>query len=599
MLSADDAPSGGSEDLVATLDAGRALLREAWPDGHPALTALTTLRERLHESRLQVAVLGQFKRGKSTTINALLGASLLPSAVVPATAIPTFITWAPTPHLRASYHDNRAPEDITPADTEEIRTHLHDWVTEEGNPVNRRHIARVDLAVPAEVLRDGVVLIDTPGIGSTFQHNTDAALGVLPECDAALFVVSADPPLTEVESAYLARVRGHVVRLVFLLNKVDYLDDAELAEATRFLEKALQRALPNGAAPRVFPLSARRALEARTRGDAAALEASGLARIEREVLQTLAREKVEALRASVRAKAPVILDQAESDLSLRVRALELPLEDLQARAQSLETTVEETRAERRVAQDLLEGDRRRAVEELEAQAERLREEGRAHLGGLVAQVIDEHGGAVDRAAVQATLDAAVPVFFEERLAGVAGAFRRSVETMLARHQARADALITTLRRTAAALFDIRLRTEEPTEPFRLGQEPYWVTQEWSNVLMPSADTLLTRALPGKLRQARLRQEMEAQVAAVVQRNVENLRWATLRGLNDTFRRFSAQFDQRLAEVLALTQGAIGATIERRHSAAEHAADELQHLRALAERLGQVRATFGTVAEPCR
>ena len=281
-----DNPAG--TDLPSLLDAGVYCLAEAWPDGHPILRALTTLRDRLQESCLRIAILGQFKRGKSTFINALLRAPLLPSAVVPATAIPTFIAWGVVPRILVTFQANRPPEDIHPADTASIRAELGRWVTEEGNPINRRQVRRVHLFVPSDVLRDGIVLIDTPGIGSTLRHNTDAAIQVLPECDAALFVVSADPPVTEAEMDYLRAIRPHVVRLYFVLNKVDYLDPAEQSQALGFLHNALGDALGPAEEAAIFPLSARRALEAVATSDGTALEASGLPRIEHDVLRSSA-----------------------------------------------------------------------------------------------------------------------------------------------------------------------------------------------------------------------------------------------------------------------------------------------------------------------
>ena len=84
-----------------------------------------------------------------------------------------------------------------------MREKLTAFVTEEANPRNVLNVARVDVFLPAQLLERGVVLIDTPGVGSTHRHQTAAADAVLPECDAALFVVSADPPITEIEIDYL------------------------------------------------------------------------------------------------------------------------------------------------------------------------------------------------------------------------------------------------------------------------------------------------------------------------------------------------------------------------------------------------------------
>jgi dynamin family protein len=193
--------------LAGLLGRARCCIQDLWPDGSRYGTALAALRERLVEQRLQVAVLGQFKRGKSTFLNALLGESLLPTGVVPLTAIATFIHWAATPSIRVSYLDERAPEERSTASAGEVEAQLSRFVTEEWNPHNRLRVGRVDVFYPAPILRHGIVLIDTPGVGSTLRHNTDAALEVLPECDAGFFVLSVDPPVTEAELAYLECVR--------------------------------------------------------------------------------------------------------------------------------------------------------------------------------------------------------------------------------------------------------------------------------------------------------------------------------------------------------------------------------------------------------
>jgi hypothetical protein len=111
-----------------------------------------------------------------------------------------------------------------------------------------------------------------------------------------------------------------------------------------------------------------------------------------------------------------------------------------------------------------------------------------------------------------------------------------------------------------------------------------VTQKWNSTLIPSTSSLLTKLLPSSARQDCLRARLEEQVDALVRRNVENLRWAALRGLNETFRRASAQLDQRLADALAVTQGAITAALERRQAHADQAAEELERSRMVLERL---------------
>jgi GTP-binding protein EngB required for normal cell division len=584
-----------ADPLLSSLDGARHCLASGWPDNYLPTQALARLRQRLLEARFQLAVLGQFKRGKSTFINGLLGTEVLPSAVLPLTAIATFIAWGAMPRVRVTYQGNRSAEDFHPPSTRDVQEQLRNFVTEEGNPANARGVARVDLFLPADILRNGVVLIDTPGIGSTLQHNTDTALQVLPECDAALLVVSADPPITEAEIAYLTEIRAHVVRLFYVLNKIDYLDPTERVQIEDFLRKTLRETGANEQNPVIFQLSARQALAARMNADEASLEASGLKRIEREIVRYLAHEKATSLRMSVCRKAYDLVDQALADLGVRIRALELPLADLEQRAATFAEALRAFEAERRTAQDLLAGDRTRVTAELEAQAERLRLDGRDHVTAAMQRAITVNGGSIDMPQVHRVVAETIPTFFDAKLGGVVTAFRQSVERIVVAHQARTDALVATVRRTAADLFDVPFQAADTMEPFRLGPEPYWVTQEERAVLMPSPAAFLTRLLPAGPRERRLRKRLEGEIVSLVQRNVENLRWATLRGLTETFRRFAVQLDENLAEAFDATQGVIGAALDRRQSHADETEAELARLQALYHRLEHCRAELGVQA----
>ena len=217
------------EALAATLGRVEPALETAIGTKSPLVARLRVLRRRLEHERLQLAVLGQFKRGKSTFINALLGAAVLPTGVIPLTAVATFIAWRRAPLVVVRFKGEARSEEFAVQTADEIRNVLFRFVAEEANPENRLGVERVDLFYPAGILADGTVIIDTPGVGSTLRHNTEAALQVLPECDAAFFVISADPPITEVELEYLRRLKSKTARVFFVLNKADYLRPDEQA----------------------------------------------------------------------------------------------------------------------------------------------------------------------------------------------------------------------------------------------------------------------------------------------------------------------------------------------------------------------------------
>ena len=177
--------------------------------------ALGALRGRLAERRLRVLVAGEAKRGKSTLINALLGRALLPTGVTPLTALATTVRYGQEEGAAAVFRDGRAESFPLSA--------LDDLVTERGNPGNRRNLASVAVVVDAPLLARGVELVDTPGTGSVYAHNTAEAEAALETMDAAVFVLTADPPVSASERELMARVAELSVTLFVVLNKADYL----------------------------------------------------------------------------------------------------------------------------------------------------------------------------------------------------------------------------------------------------------------------------------------------------------------------------------------------------------------------------------------
>ena len=211
---------------------------------------LDALRGRLRERRLRVLVAGEAKRGKSTLVNALLGRAVLPTGVTPLTALATTVRYGRHPEVGVVSADGHAESFPLSA--------LGDLVTERGNPGNRRRLASVTVTVDAPVLARGVELVDTPGTGSVYAHNTTAAESALESMDAAVFVLTADPPASASERELMTRVAGRSVTTFVVLNKADYLARGELAEALEFAARVAGGAV--GHQVRVYPLSARTAL---------------------------------------------------------------------------------------------------------------------------------------------------------------------------------------------------------------------------------------------------------------------------------------------------------------------------------------------------
>lgn len=209
------------------------IAREAGAD-HLAAEA-QALAQRVLEGLFFVACVGQFKRGKSSLINALIGNAALPVGVAPITTVVTVIRHGEKRSARIRFTKG----DWQIIDPEQ----LTEFVSEEHNPENSKGVTAVEVFTPSTLLSSGMCLVDTPGIGSVFTGNTEATRTFVPHIDAAIAVLGGDPPISGDEMALVQEVSKYCQDILFVLNKADRLSDAERKAATDFSLKVLSKRL--------------------------------------------------------------------------------------------------------------------------------------------------------------------------------------------------------------------------------------------------------------------------------------------------------------------------------------------------------------------
>jgi GTP-binding protein EngB required for normal cell division len=223
-------------------------------EAEPVVEEARELAARVSEGRFYVACVGQFKRGKSTLLNALVGHAVVPTGFVPVTAVPTVIRFGDELHARVRMRDG-AWRDVAMPD-------LKEYVTEELNPENKKAVEGAEVFVPSPLLSSGMCFVDTPGLGSVFTGNTATTQAFIPHIDAALVVVGADPPIAGEELALVEAVGKQVQDLILVINKADRTTDPERAAAVKFTREILEKRLhrPMG---EVFEVSAAERVENR------------------------------------------------------------------------------------------------------------------------------------------------------------------------------------------------------------------------------------------------------------------------------------------------------------------------------------------------
>lgn len=519
------------------------------------ISRLEQLQKRLGESKFHLAVLGQFKRGKSTLLNALIGEDVLPSSVVPLTAVPTLVTYGETRCIQLAFRDGNCQKFCFES-VDSIRDFLRGKVTEEGNPANRLGLDSVIIEYPSSVLSRGVVFIDTPGIGSTYEYNTETTVNFLSRCDAAVFLVSADPPITQTEVDFLKKVSSIVPTLNFALNKTDYLLPDELEMALSFLKQVLVKYGFSGR-ERIFCVSARSGLLARQRDDLALWAESGMAEFYDYLVNFLATRKTQVLCRAVSKMVNILVTDISMRLELVRKSLEMPLEDLDKRLTMLETKLVEAEQQRQFTADLIHGEHRRTIELLEGL-----------VAGLNRKVVNQVVSIVEEAVGSAQLpqdaehlarhrlNGSIPPIFDDALRSISSSIRGRVEGVLLAQRERGVAVLDSVRRTTAEVFNISYAPPQVLEVFGIKEEPFWITNNARFTLSPLPVGWVERLLSKQARIARVKKRLTEEVEMVIARNVENLRFSMLQSIDAAFGRFALTFNEQLDETLRVVRDAI-------------------------------------------
>jgi hypothetical protein len=330
--------------------------------GVPDRDSCLAMREKLDADSFNLVVVGQFKRGKTCLINALLGAPILPVSVVPLTSVVTILVYGETLGAKVFLKNGKMVDIAVES--------IPDYVTETGNPKNEKEVLEVVVFHPSPYLKDGVRLVDTPGVGSVYVHNTDAAYRFLPKSDAALFLLSTDQPAGSAEIEFLRDVRQYASRIFFLLNKTDYLSREEVASALAFAGQTIEQIMGPGI--RIFPISAKLALQAKLDGSSETLLASGLPEFSEALGRFLVKEKGRVLLESVSNNLQRVFSRARLETELEQESLRTPVEQIREKIAAIERRKEELLEERRTFDALFSSEIQRLIGGIDKQIDALK-----------------------------------------------------------------------------------------------------------------------------------------------------------------------------------------------------------------------------------
>jgi GTP-binding protein EngB required for normal cell division len=190
---------------------------------------ISLILDRAEDRNFEIAVFGRVSSGKSSLLNAVLDFDVLPVGVTPVTAIPVRIAYGEDPSLIVSFTDASAKEF-------DIRR-ISEFATEQENPKNVKHVARISLKVSLPRLGDGVSFVDTPGLGSLATNGAAETLAYLPKCDLGVVLINAGSTLAEADLQTISTLQEAAIPAHILLSKVDLLDRQDCEKTIEYVKQ--------------------------------------------------------------------------------------------------------------------------------------------------------------------------------------------------------------------------------------------------------------------------------------------------------------------------------------------------------------------------
>lgn len=197
--------------------------------------ALSMVLDRLENKAFEIAVFGRVSSGKSSLLNYIVESDVLPVGVNPITAVPTRLAYGPQPALSV-WFAHKAAEQLDIG-------HLPEFVTEKLNSANSKHVTRLTVQLPSARLRDGVVLVDTPGLGSLATAGAVETLAYLPRCDLGVVLIDAGSTLTQDDLGTIQALYDAGVPASVLLSKADLLAAEEQQQVAQYITEHVKSQL--------------------------------------------------------------------------------------------------------------------------------------------------------------------------------------------------------------------------------------------------------------------------------------------------------------------------------------------------------------------
>jgi len=502
------------------------------------------IKEKIEKDALYLVVLGQFKRGKSTLINYMLGANLLPTGVLPLTSVITKIYYSPEVKVNVIFESGVKKE--IPVDELDL------YCTEKGNPKNQKGVDTIEIGYPFDFLNKDVVIVDTPGIGSVYQHNTDVTYKFIDRSDAVVFVLSVDPPITEIEKQFLLKIAENVHKIFFVINKSDLTRKNEIEEIVNFTTNVIKD-ITKKENINIFPLSAKMALEGKISKNEEMIRKSCIKSFEEELKQFLKeeKEKVKILSnlKSLDGFLGVCKAFLENDLKLKL----MPIRQLEENIEKFSKFLDKVNQNKIEIYKLFKIEMNDILQSFDDEMEKIKKE----LVVKITKKIDDYYPSIARLKkieqkeqLEKYLEKAIVEEFELLKSDLEKQIENKYSALLSRYCEKINEVINSIKDRARQLFSIDIEYYEGLQRL-VAQSKFTYKIGYEVGALEIDPVYFTYLLPKKLAQRIILKRVLDRVEIDVDRNIGRIRYDFLRRMEESFDAFKMDMEEKISQVCGI------------------------------------------------
>jgi len=546
---------------------------------------LKELSSKLNQNRFYLVVIGLFKRGKSSLINALVGKELAPVAVTPLTSVITFFEYSSSTHSEIYFENGNK----IPVEPDEIVQ----YVSEEFNPKNAKQVKYIRVFSNSAIL-ENLILVDTPGVGSVFTHNSDTTFDFLPKIDAALFVLSADLPISKTDEEFLVQIRDSAAKVLFVMNKADLLSQNELAKVKQYNQKILGKIFKTDSASTVelIPVSTKwyfdnqKITSQNTSND-------GISTLRARIEEQIVESKNEILLTNTRKRIVDYTERLSTLLTVKLNSLQLPVHELEQKKEAMQASIDYLNANLDDFQAIIKNRIQLLKDKVEIETNTKRVQLLSHCQKVL--VDDSHQTwlkvkSSDDTAIQKDLYEFIIKQFAELKDELEVSVKEEFQNIILQYSKQSQSFLNNIITQMRDLLGVNI--ENIVSVFDLNvYSDFYFKEDIKYYINPAKESITQWLLPDFIVKRKTLSRIHGNCIDLINPNAGRIRSDITYKIDESFRKFKYHFDHHIFELLNSFKKIIVESIEAKSSTQKEIEDNLNEIKSHISVVNRIKSCY--------